>query len=286
VGGHSFSPTSFMPDPFIRTFARSSLGFGASPELKIPPVEIGGVQYELKTGQLVYALLEVEFQSALRPWLALDIQVNVNGRLANETISLLSQGVVLVSGSKLGFLFQAARTKDLTLAVSAGAYVGSLTDVNIGRFTSALMDSGVITPENAVSTTTPAVLAFTGIRGAWAINELVGILFDGELGYGEDPSDRRSDRWFYTLAAVADLNMTHQWKTPIGFSLGAKTETNPAGSNDAGENIISFFAGINYLGAQDFDLGVDLSYSLTPVPTLPGEKTQFLAAIIDMRLIF
>jgi hypothetical protein len=285
VGGHAFSPTSFMPDPFIRTFVRNSLGFGISPEFDIPPFEVGGREYSLKSGQLVYALLEFEFQAALRPWLAFGAQITVNGRLATETLSLLSQGVVLINGYRLRALFDVARTKNLTIAVSAGAGNGGLVDISLARFITAFVDSGAITPENELVSSTPSVYTFSEIRLAYGVNDLLGFLFTGELAYGEDPADRRSDRWFVSLAALADFNMKRRWGAPIGFSLGARTKTNPTGREEAGQNVVSFLARVSYVGSRDFDLGVDLSYDIVPIATLP-QKVKFISAVVDMRLIF
>jgi len=285
VGVHTFAPSSFMPDPFIRTFARNSLGFGVSPSVEIPPVEIGGQQYSFSSGQLVFAKLQFEFQTAIRPWLAFDVQINVLARLANETIPLISQGVVLTGGYEFGGLFEVYRTDELTLALSAGATSDATTDVDFQRFIDAVADSGEITPDNALVTTTPSVLAFGEFRLAYSINELVGLMFQAKFAYGEGLERDSPNKWYNTFAAVLDLNPSRGWDTPIGFGLGLKTRTNPAGSQESGDNITSFLGRISYVGAKDFNLALDLSYETIPLDNLP-EKASFISAVIDMRLVF
>ena len=285
LGGHSFSPTSFLADPFIRTFARTSMGFGFTPNLEIPLVEIGGERYSWNSGQLIYSLLQFEFQAALREWLAFDAQVEVTGRLADETIPLLSQGVVLITGYELGALFNVHQTEAVTVALSAGATSAGLTDVNVGRFISALIDTGAITPDNSLVTSTPSVRAFAGLRLAYGINDLLGFLVQGNVSYGEAPQRRSSDQWFGLFAAVLDLNLSKRWNTPIGFGIGFKVNSNPGGSSEVGQTITSVLGHISYVGARDFNLGLDLSDNLVPVRSLP-EKASFFAAEIDMRLVF
>jgi len=285
IGGHTFAPSSFMPDPFIRTFARNSLGFGVSPSVEIPPVEIGGQQYSLSSGELIYADLEFEFQTAIRPWLAFDVQVKVLARLANETISLISQGVVITGGYELSGLFEVYRTDKMTLALSAGATSDATTDVDFQRFIDAVADSGEITPDNALVASTPSVRAFGELRLAYSFNELMGLMFQGRLGYGEGLERDAPNKWFHTYAAVFDINPSRRWDAPIGFGLGLKTRTNPSGSHESGDNITSFLGRISYVGARDFNLALDVSYELIPLDNLP-EKASFITAVIDMRLVF
>ena len=285
VGGHTFSPTASMPDPFIRTFARNSLGFGRTPNLEIPLVEIGGTPYTWNSGNLIFSLIQFEFQGALREWLAFDAQINVTGRLANETIPLLSQGVVLITGYELGALFRVHRSEDMTLALAAGATNVGVTNVDLRRFISAIIDSNALTPNNFLVASTPSVHVFGEVRVAYGFNDLFGIMGQARLAYGEAAQRQASDRWFMTFAMLLDLNLQRRWNAPIGFAFGVKTSTNPGGANEDGRSIASFVSRVSYLGARDFELGVDLSYNRIPVTSLP-DKTTFLAATIDMRLLF
>lgn len=285
VGGHTFSSTASMPDPFIRTFARSSLGFGFTPNLEIPLVEIGGTQYTWDSGKLIFSLIQFEFQGALREWLAFNAQINVTGRLADETIPLLSQGVVLITGYELGVLFRLHRSEDMTLALAGGATNNGVTNVDLRRFISSIIDTNAITPENSLVTSTPSVHVFGEVRVAYGFDDLFGIMGQARLAYGEAAERRSSDRWFTTLAVLLDLNLQRRWDAPIGFAVGAKTSTNPGGANESGRSITSIVGRVSYLGAQDFELGVDISYNRIPVTSLQ-DKTSFLAAVIDMRLLF
>lgn len=285
IGGHTFTPTSFLPDPFIRTFARNTLGFGLSPSVDIPPIEIGGQQYSLKSGELVFALFQFEFQTAIRQRLAFDVQMSVLARLANETIPLISQGVVLVAGYEVGTLLEVYRSEKMTLALSAGATSDGTTDVDFQRFMTAALDTSEMTPDEALVATTPSVRAFGECRLAYSISELLGIMAQAKFAYGE-PQDRSSfNKWFNTFTAILDVNPSRQWNAPVGFGLGVKTRTNPAGANENGQNITSVFGHISYVGARDFNLGLDIAYDLIPLANL-SEKAKFFSAVIDMRLVF
>lgn len=285
LGAHAFSPTTFIDNPFVRTYVRNSLGFGLTPNLRIPLTEIGRTEYSWNTGQLLYALMRFEFQGELREWLALKVQVNVTGRLANSTIPLITQGVVLVSGFELGGLFTVYRSSDVQLSLSAGVLNAGVTDVDIRRFVNALIDSGQLNPEVALVTSTPAMRAFTDARLAYGINDLFGIMAQARLLYGESTDRSTSGEWFSSFALFLDLNPSLRWDVPVGFGIGAKTHKEPGRANEGSRSLQSIFGRVGYVGAMDFDLGLDLSYTWIPLGTSP-EKTAYVSAIVDVRLLF
>jgi hypothetical protein len=171
------------------------------------------------------------------------------------------------------------------LSASAGTVNSGLTDLHVGRFVEALLDTGEITAENALVTTTPSMKARAGLRFAYGMNDLLGFMIEGDVAYGEAPQRGNPYRWFGMLGAVLDLDLTHRWNTPIGFGLGFRTRSNPTGPQGSGDYVQSYLARISYVGASDFDLGLELTYDFIPVRAFP-EKVAFISGMIDMRLVF
>ena len=70
IAGHAFIPSSFIRDPFIRTYFRTGLGFGSTLDFTQPVPTVNGKPLFGPTGDLLFALLDVEYQYSVRPGLA------------------------------------------------------------------------------------------------------------------------------------------------------------------------------------------------------------------------
>ena len=62
------------------------------------------------------------------------------GRMADETPALISQGVTLVTGFDLGWLFQVARSERFSASGSLGVKNTTTTDVYLQRFVEGIIE--------------------------------------------------------------------------------------------------------------------------------------------------
>jgi hypothetical protein len=285
LDGHEFVLSSYLIDPFVRTFLRTGLGFGMTPELVVPLITTKDTSILGLKGSLVYAVLDVEYQQKLRDWLAVRGRLQVIGRMANETPALISQGVTLFSGFELGWLFRIDQSDRFLLSGSLGVTNSATTDVYLQRFIEGIIESGTVKPGNSLVQSTPVMRGGAGLHGAYAISDLVGLTFVGDLGYGESADRNSPDEWSHALAAAVDFNLLRPNGIPVGFVLGVQTRSASLAQTGGQGTAQTFFGRIGYTGSREFSFGIDLGYALAHVRGLE-EKQGFISALVDTRLYF
>jgi hypothetical protein len=285
LAGHEFIPSSFIRDPFVRTFLRTSLGFGITTSPVAPLVTVGGKPVVGPQGSLLFAVLDAEYQHAIRDWLAVRGRLNVIGRMADETPVLIAQGITLYSGFDLGWLFRLSESQRYSLSGALGVKNTSTTDVYLQRFIDGILDSGEILPQNKLVLATPTLRISTGIQGAYVLSTLAGVTIAANLDYGETAVRGEPDRWYYSVAAAVDFNLSKTSGVPVGFVVGVKTGSGPGVQGTEGRSEQDFFGRLAYTGTREFALGLDMSYALIPTRDMP-EKQGFVTSTIDIRLFF
>ncbi len=84
VGSHSFTETVDVPSPFVRSFIRNRIGAGMAFDFEIPPIEIGGEPIAGLKGDLLFAILDFEYQYAIKDWIAIRARVLGSGLCGRE----------------------------------------------------------------------------------------------------------------------------------------------------------------------------------------------------------
>ncbi len=285
LSGHAFIPSAFIQDPFIRTYLKSDLGFGSTINRVAPLVVVQGDTLGGSKGDFMFALFSVEYQQTIRPWLAIRGRLDVIGRLANGTTTLIAQGVTLYSGFELGWLFQAVKSERFFLSGSLGMRNASATDVYLQRFVDGIVQDGTILPGNRLVESTPTLRGTGGVRGAYTLSRLTGVTVSGNLDYGESLNRSDPDRWYYGLAVAFDFNLRSNDGPPLGFVVGGSTGSAPDAAEGDSRTAQIVFGRIAYTGAEQFALGLDLAYNYLPIRNVP-DKQNFISAVVDIRLFF
>ena len=193
LNGHQFTPNGLTRDPFILTYIRNSLGIGKAVDLFVPVYENGGGEvYGLK-GDLMNAILEFEYQQAVKDWVAFRAQVRIFGRLGTGTQSILSQGISANMGFEFGWMFKLAQGKKTALSGTIGVSNNSTTAVDLLGFVNGVIEG----PNVPLVKTVPVARGGVGLRYAWAATELTGFNFLGDVGLGESLDRSREDEWFF-----------------------------------------------------------------------------------------
>ena len=134
MGGHSFTETVDVPSPYVRTFIRNRLGMGQALNLEIPPIEVGGVQISGLEGSLLFAILDFEYQYAIKDWIAIRARFVGSGRLGSDTLALLYEGVTMSTGYEFGWLIHLQEREKTALSLDLNLSNRSFTGVNITQF--------------------------------------------------------------------------------------------------------------------------------------------------------
>ncbi|MDX2472725.1 MAG: hypothetical protein QNL91_03380 [Candidatus Krumholzibacteria bacterium] len=270
VGDHSFTETVDVPSPFVRSYIRNRLGAGMAFDLEIPAIEIGGEPIAGLKGDLLFAILDFEYQYAIKDWIAVRARVLGTGRLGSDTLSLLSQGITMATGFEFGWLVRLQEREKTALSLDLNVANRSFTDLNIARFADEIV-AGV--PASLVRKT-PSARMSGGLRFAWAASPLIGVSARGSTGYGESVDRTQDDAWFWHVSTAVDFDLRTKTSAPLGVAVGFKYDSFPEFSGDIADGVYSTFFRFSYLGREDFLLSLDVTQDKIPVsgsrPDLTG----------------
>jgi hypothetical protein len=227
----------------------------------------------------------MEFQYAVRTWLAVRGRLNVIGRMADETPTLLAQGVTLYSGFDLGWLFKMTESERYYLSGSLGLKNSSTTDVYLQRFVEGIIENGQVVPGNTLVVAIPTLRGTFGMQGSYVLSRLTGMTLAGHLDYGESMNRGAGDRWYYGVSLAFDLNLHSKSGVPVGFVIGGSTGSAPDLEGIDNRTSQTVFGRVAYTGAEQFALGLDMAYAYVPIRGL-DDKQNFFSAVIDIRLFF
>jgi hypothetical protein len=259
LGEHRFIPNNLTRDPFPRTFVRNSLGIGQAmdieflPSLEIAPRDtIPGV-----SGNLLFAVLDFEFQHAVKDWMAVWAKANLVGRLGTDVGALLSEGATVLTGFELGWLVRLAETDRIALSATANLWNNSFTGVNLADWV-----EGIVAGEQVdLVRKVPSVRAGGGLRFAWAASDLIGVLAGTEIGFGESIARRGDDQVSFQLSGAVDLDLYARTSVPLGFVLGFEATNSPREGSEFTDQVNRGFFRIAYTGREDFLIAIDGTFS-------------------------
>jgi hypothetical protein len=261
LNGHAFMTVRDIPDPFIRTNFRSTLGVGVSKNYQSSTLVIGGKEVITFGGDLVYANLGFRYQQAISPWLALQFGTDITGRLGTGLKAILIEGVRASSTGQASWLVRILQTDQLCLSGSLGVSNNSTTRMDPVGFVNDVVDSGGVTDSTQkLVSTTPTLLAMMGFHGAYGVSETVGLLgfVEGSAG---DSYDRKSRNELYAAGGIAVDIALHRWlHAPLSLVAGYRMENYPETGDEKKALNYSNVAQVGYLSPGGLILSLDLTY--------------------------
>jgi hypothetical protein len=281
LGDHIFSPNGSVPDPFITTYVRNTLGIGKALDIKTPIIVIDDEEILGLRGDILVAFLDFEYQQRIKSWIAVRAHLNVVGRLGTDVQAFLADGVTAVSGFELGWLLKIYRSERIMLSGDLMVANRPFTSVNVLGFVEDIVDG--VPPR--LTTTTPAVRTGGGLRFAWAASRFFGVTAASALGYAESVGDRSTDRAFFKFGTTMDVDIRSKTPVPLGVSLGYRLDTVPEGGEDVGSSTHGGILRISYNGRPDFSLGLELSTERVESSTF-SEPFTIGSTLIDFRYYF
>jgi hypothetical protein len=279
--GHTFSPINSVPDAFVRSYIRNSLGMSQTADVDIPLGIIGGDTLFASRGALLFANLQVEYQQTIKDWIAFRAKFNVNGRLGTGTSALLTSGVSATTGFELGWLMRLLETDRGYMSLSFDVVNTSFTTINIAEFVEDVIDG----EDAELVKTTPSMRAGVGLRYTHAFSPLVGLISYFKTGYGESVDRVSEDEWFTEFGATVDFDLAGVGWVPIGLAVGYRQDSFPEGGADITDVVRGFLFRVGYTGRKDLALGLNFQYSTFPTDQLET-KIKSTGLDFDIRYYF
>jgi hypothetical protein len=285
LGRHTFVPSDYVPGPFIQTYIRNALGYAQSVELTAPPITIAGETVGGLKGDLLFAVLEFEYQHAVKEWLAVNAQIHALSRLGTETQSLLFQGVTAAAGFKLGWLFKLWRNDRMLLSGAMDVMNNSVTIIDLAQYIEGIIAAGGLTPDNKLVNVTPSVRGGGGLRWAYGVSQLVGLTFSVEGSYGESMTLRTGNQWYLDLGGAASLDLYAKHGIPLGFVIGFRQASVASLGGDLDDKARNGILRISYTGRKDFSVGME-SYFQSARPNNLEKPVRSMGTVVTMRYYF
>ena len=281
LNGHYFIPVSVSPGPFIKSYFTTNLGIAQSSDFENVILEIDGEKIIGLKGKLLFADLDFEYQQKIKDWIALYINYGLTARLGTELQSFLTQGVNTVSTFRIGWLVKIVESDKLMLSGNIQVNSHSATFISVSEFVNDLVMNDTIT---SISRRVPMLNMNGGLRFAYGINKVFGFQGYADLGYGDSYKRGKSDL-IYRLGGAFDANLSMTTKIPLGFSYFFIASALPDFVHVAGKSALNTGFKISYAAAPHFNIGLEISSLVTPVPNV-DEKVKSISTFISSKYYF
>lgn len=259
LGGYRFVPSNLVADPFVTTHFRNATGFGIALDVKLPVLVIETDTLLALDGNVAFAQLEFEYQHAASDRVAFRFKGSGSSRLGTSAQSLLTQGVSALTGFEAGTTIRAWQNDRVLVSGVADIGFGNTFRIDFARFVDDVINGDWL--RASIVTKDDGVLLSTGLRAAWALAPWVGLHGQFEGGY----RNLTFEDDLVGLAGVAGgVDLGQRINVPVGF-LGSLSYDNVTitGAN-VGARLVTGLE-IIYTGREDFALGLQISYSRTPL---------------------
>ena len=284
LADHRFTTTAVVRGPFISTNFRNMIAVGVAPGSEIPLAVIKGEEVVFETGDLLFSTLVLEYQQAVKDWMGFWVNFALAGRLGTETASLLSQGVTVVSGYRLGWLLRLMQTDNMTLSGTVEVDKDGYTAVDLVGFVNGIVDDG-LTEDDELVYSSSLMIAKTGLSYAWAINRTTGLTASGIVGYGESPDRAEGSDWYFDLGAAVDFDLRREIPVPIGAAVGVRSTSIPESDPNLGGNLTTAAIRVDYIGRHDLNLGLEIQSQWQDIQGA-DKSLRYTIAGMDFRYYF
>ena len=259
LNGHTFTTTTELLDPFVRTTFRTVLGVGTTSSYPSSSITIGDSTIVTLAGDLLYANLGFQYQQQIAPWLAMQFGTTILGRLGTGIKASLIEGVRASTTGGVGWLMRVLHTDKVYLSGELGVLNNSTTSMDPLGFINGVIEDDGVSDQNRLLTTTPTFLTTFGIRGAYGWTPLLGIIGFAQ-GFTGDSFDRNKTSETYGEGGLGvDLNLHQQIGAPLSLVIGYTLKNYPDIGDPNKEVVHTNVLQIAYLSPGGFLLSLDLT---------------------------
>ena len=255
LNGFRFLPSSLIPAPFVTTYIRTATGGGLAFNLQSLFLDVNGDTLGTLTGDVAFMTLAFEFQQQFGGWLAVRAGFTGSARMGVDEQSLLAQGLTGIAAVNLGATARIWHNENWL--VSGALDFGSSNFVGLDPFgfAQSVIDSGGLTEDNSLVSSTDATTGRGNGRVAWAPKRWLGLT--GFLGVAStDVSSSSSSDLFVGGGATVAVDLRQLNWPSIGLLLGYVSEGANQGS-DIAKRSTGFTGAVMYTGRDDFSIGLE-----------------------------
>jgi len=282
LGGHFFTPHNLIKSPYIITDIRTSLGLGQITSINTPFFAIGNNPYKFSQGEVLAAFLSLEYQHAVKKWLAVSMQFDLVGRLGSKLNTLLVYGVNYATSFNFSWIIKAVQTERFCLSPTFELNNGNYSIISIRQLVEDILTQG---SEPTLFSSTNILNGTVGLRAAYGFTSFIGLEAFTDLGYGETVQKSLDNTWFYVLGLNVDMNFTNIFQVPMSVSVGYLHSSYPKGNDDIIYKNNIGVAQISYIGRSDIVISLDLQSS-REIYTEDGSTIWLNLLAFTMRYLF
>lgn len=256
LAGHTFVSTDLVPDAFVRSYVRNTLGYAQALDIQYPPVVVAGDTLLALDGSQIYAILGFEYQQAVRDWIAVRVGIAARTRLGTQVSSLVAEGVTVNGGLELGWVMKLRQTRNTSLVGTLAFTNQSVTVIDVRQFAE---DVANHVPDASLIDNVPTIRSSGGLRLAWAVSPPFGVTLLAEGSYGESPRRSETESWEYILGASVDYDLRPKTRIPIGVAFAYRQTSQPLIVTEEAGDVYETALRIAYSARPDFLIGLDLT---------------------------
>jgi hypothetical protein len=279
LNGHRFIPSEQIPTPFVTSYIKTATGGGAAFDLKTPFLDVNGDTLGTLEGNVAFMNLAFQYQQKVTDWLALRGGFTGSARVGIDEQSMLAQGLTGIVGWSLGGSALIVHQPKWLLSGSLDFGRNDFIGLDPFGFAQTVIDSGGLSDDNNLVSSTNSVSGRAMVRAAWAPKRWLGATAILEGGVG-DVQDFNSKGIFGAAATLGvDFRQLNWWSLGVlGFF---RYETFNQNGTDLTSNTSRVGLGVSYTGRDDFSVGLEGS-SITAAQE--GSDDPFTGLLVTFNI--
>ncbi len=261
LAGHTFVPSSLLPDPFIETYLSSVIGLGSAFDYGIAWPVLGEDTLFLADGKIVWVTLDFDYRQRVTDRLAVRGQVQAGARVGTNAASAIADGVSVAAGFRFGGVARLMEGRSAALSAYADVAHSDLTLLNIIGFAEELIDSvvsGGSLDSLSISFNYDAWRWHGGIRLAYSPTPLLGLGAVADVAVGEEFLSLEDSFLDFDLGGSVDFNFHSAGYAPLGVVLSYRFSTYGERFGGSIRETHGAMLGISYMGHEDFSVGLEI----------------------------
>jgi hypothetical protein len=258
LNGYTFTPSVNVGSPFVTTYVRNATGVGLAIALRVPLLGLIGDTIRTLQGDMVFGILEFEYQQAIGNRLALRLGGSGVARIGTDEQSIVAQGISSVYGLRGGATVKLLQNEEFLLSAVAEAASNELIIIAPLNFVRKVVNEGFEPGgDNGLLQEGSNLRLSGGLRMAYSPSKWFGFTAIGELGSGDPFRDIDSRETTVRLGGTAGVDFGAGTRWPIGLLLSFRYDS----FNEQGEDLFdnSWIGGwrLSYTGRADFNIGLE-----------------------------
>lgn len=264
IAGHRYLVSSLVPDAFVTTHFRNSLGGGFAGGLVVPVRNLDGTVIDSVGGDVGFVTLDLEYQYAATPWLGVRLGSSIQARIGTSVRSLVASGAEALSGTALGVTGRVWSSRSMLVSLTGEWRRNEVYVVDPYSFAQAVDEGGLTAEAQDLLLRTATLNRFTaGARAAWTVAPWVGLNGLAEFGTADDPRPEESGQQSVSeLGVSAGFDFAQRARqVPVGLTLAARRQGGSGRGAGLAGNSTAFSLGLFYTGRANFLIGGEGTWS-------------------------